>query len=75
MSNLQYKYTFNALHTVSIDLLYSFADAAAELTEIVSSWSARYRGEFQNMGPKIRNMYTPQKDPFWTYIPLKYKFC
>ena len=76
MTSTENRYIFNELATVSLDLIYGFSDTSSEVTKLVENlWYAKYKGEFQNMGPKIRNMYTPNKDPFWTYVPLKYKFC
>ena len=56
-----YQYSFN-------DLIYKFTDTGEEITNPhILSATRRYRGEFQNMGPKIQHMWTPSKDPFWLY--------
>ena len=69
MSLLQ-RYSFNEMITVPIELMYGFIDTTIEVTiPVIIEESHRYRGEFQNMGPKIRAIRAYQKDPVWLYDP------
>ena len=64
---LEDRYNFNELITVSLNLLLSLKDTAVEVTTREDHWwYARYKGEFQNMGPKMRSLYW-QKDRPWMH--------
>ena len=43
-----------------------YQDTSLEVTVPHNNWYARYKGEFQNMGPKMRSLYW-QKDRPWMH--------